>query len=611
MAGVQLRARHASGPLPPRVNRGSALSSRRWSTRDRAGSEEPEAVLDDTAVDPGDDDYGPRSSGAASAASSCGRRARATRRRCSACARARSVAISTKGRRDMTVMLTGGRALLETRAEDSVTDRVELLPATPMAIAEGEHAYRLVAVTDGRAVHDLQREELTRVPASAVPSRLGSPLSSSLSFPSKRSDSGSVQLDLGSFPTDPGRGGAVEPFLLVHLRARPAPAPLAGDMAERMGRAAGARGGVVRSRWPTSPSSRGSAAWCSPADPFRSCSPPGAARASAATSSAPERERLLPLPIEPARHFQAAHRAHRRGLALTIAARRRGDRRGDPARRAPLRLAARRFPVARAGGDPDRAGGGRVAAYAGRRFPADHWIAEAQQFGAGGWTTEEAAVHLYAPALGIGLATLVAMPGQLTLARPGRARGGDVAALDAAGGADARGPVVGATRGRQAVRGRVVGGGAVAQPRRRDGLAGTGAPPPRPAFVAAPAQPDPAARRDRLLRLCARCCACALVALLLASGWLVFRDLPPDAPRIALWCALAALWLSPLQVLARERQRNAALLAALPLPAPERSGRLRGLEARAAGPSGGAGPRSCSCAGFEGMCRKACPIGNV
>jgi hypothetical protein len=57
------------------------------------------------------------------------------------------VAISTKGRRDMTVMLTGGRALLETRAEDSV-DRVELLPATPIAVAEGEHAYRLVAVTD-------------------------------------------------------------------------------------------------------------------------------------------------------------------------------------------------------------------------------------------------------------------------------------------------------------------------------------------------------------------------------------------------------------------------------------------------------------------------------
>jgi hypothetical protein len=31
-------------------------------------------------------------------------------------------------------------------------------------------------------------------------------------------------------------------------------------------------------------------------------------------------------------------------------------------------------------------------------------------------------------------------------------------------------------------------------------------------------------------------------------------------------------------VLARERRRNAAVLAALPVPAPERAGRLRGLE---------------------------------
>ncbi len=56
------------------------------------------------------------------------------------------------------------------------------------------------------------------------------------------------------------------------------------------------------------------------------------------------------------------------------------------------------------------------------------------------------------------------------------------------------------------------------------------------------------------------------------------RDVPPDAPRLALWCGLAALWASPLQTLARERRRNAATLAALPLPGPERSGRLRGAE---------------------------------
>ena len=47
----------------------------------------------------------------------------------------------------MVLMLTGGRALLETRDGDNV-DRVELLPATPVAIVEGDHVYRLVAVTD-------------------------------------------------------------------------------------------------------------------------------------------------------------------------------------------------------------------------------------------------------------------------------------------------------------------------------------------------------------------------------------------------------------------------------------------------------------------------------
>ncbi|MCY1062115.1 hypothetical protein [Nannocystis sp. SCPEA4] len=299
---------------------------------------------------------------------------------------------------------------------------------------------------------------------------------------------------------------------------------------------------------------------------------------------APERERLLPLPIEPARHFQAAHRAHRRGLALTIAA-------GAGA------IATVTLPdVLRCGWlladflwlalaailiEPAVAG---VAAYAGRRFPANHWIAEAQRFGAGGWTNEEAAVHLYAPALGIGLATLVAMPGQLTLARLAE-RGGATSqhwTLLAA-------PMLAAVAVRLAA-GRLYAAGLweavpwLAEATRR--LAGTGAPAPRPAFAARLPNPTLQLGVTQLLRLCPLL-RLRLVALLLASGWLVFRPVPPDAPRIALWCALAALWLSPLQVLARERRRNAALLAALPLPAPERSGRLRGLEGALLAPPAG------------------------
>ncbi|HEY8376961.1 MAG TPA: hypothetical protein VIK91_10755 [Nannocystis sp.] len=114
--------------------------------RDRAGSE-PDANVEDATVDAGDDDYGPpferRSFGGEFVwAQGAGYTAKVLRVRAG-----EVVAISTKGRRDMVLMLTGGRALLETRSEDNV-DRVELLPATPVSIVEGEHAYRLVAMTD-------------------------------------------------------------------------------------------------------------------------------------------------------------------------------------------------------------------------------------------------------------------------------------------------------------------------------------------------------------------------------------------------------------------------------------------------------------------------------
>ncbi|WAS98799.1 hypothetical protein [Nannocystis punicea] len=290
---------------------------------------------------------------------------------------------------------------------------------------------------------------------------------------------------------------------------------------------------------------------------------------------APERERLLPLPIEPARHFQAARPAHRRGLALTIVA-------GIGA------IAAATLPdVARCGWlladflwlalaailiEPGIAG---VAAYAGRRFPPGHWITEAQRFGAGGWTAEEAAVHLYAPALGVGLATLVAMPGQLTLARLAERGAATSQHWTLLAAPMLAALIVRVTAGRLYAAGLWEAVPWLAEATRR--LAGTGLPAPRPGFVAHMHNPVLQLGTTQLLRLCPLM-RLRLVALLLASGWLAVRAGPPDAPRIALWCALAALWLSPLQVLARERRRNAALLASLPLPAPERSGRLRGLE---------------------------------
>lgn len=58
----------------------------------------------------------------------------------------KSVPVATQNRRDMFVMLTGGRAVLEVAIGDDM-DRVELLPASPVRIDEGK-TYRLLALTE-------------------------------------------------------------------------------------------------------------------------------------------------------------------------------------------------------------------------------------------------------------------------------------------------------------------------------------------------------------------------------------------------------------------------------------------------------------------------------
>lgn len=57
-----------------------------------------------------------------------------------------NVVVSTANRRDMHVMLTGGRGILEVD-DGTELDRVELLPAAPVFIDPGK-AYRLVAMTE-------------------------------------------------------------------------------------------------------------------------------------------------------------------------------------------------------------------------------------------------------------------------------------------------------------------------------------------------------------------------------------------------------------------------------------------------------------------------------
>lgn len=58
----------------------------------------------------------------------------------------KSVPVATQNRRDMHVMLTGGRAVLEIFEGDEV-DRVELSPAEPVVV-DSDRTYRLIAMTE-------------------------------------------------------------------------------------------------------------------------------------------------------------------------------------------------------------------------------------------------------------------------------------------------------------------------------------------------------------------------------------------------------------------------------------------------------------------------------
>ena len=295
------------------------------------------------------------------------------------------------------------------------------------------------------------------------------------------------------------------------------------------------------------------------------------------------RERLAALPVASGRHFAAGLRAHRRGLLLALLCGVTGvclggtTASGDPIAAALLAgdfvwlcvLAAVVEPAIPA-----------AAAYAGRRFPEAHPIRQAQAQLGGGWTSAEATVHLYAPALGLGLATLLAMPGQLALAllAAGQAFAGLHAGLLLA-------PLAIAGLVRVAAP-RVYGLGffeAVAWlAEATRSLAGPPEPPPRPAWVGRLRSPATRLLATQWLRLTP--VPMLRVTLLIAwAGYLLLRAAPPGGPAIAVLLGLVALWLAPLQTLARQRRRNAAIMAGLPLPAAQRAGRSPGLALAIAG----------------------------
>ena len=274
------------------------------------------------------------------------------------------------------------------------------------------------------------------------------------------------------------------------------------------------------------------------------------------------RAQLATLPVAPGRHFAAGLRAHARGFAVAAGFGALGiavATLGDPGRAGPLLgdfawLCAIAWLV-----EPTIPA---TAAWAGRRFPDDHPVRQAQRQLGGGWTTPEATVHLYAPALGLALAAALAMPGQLALGlvEGGRAWTSGLVLMLV-------GPL-GLALGLRVAAPRVYAAGFFAAvawlAEATRSLAGPPEPPARPAWVLRVESPALRLWLTQWLRLT----ALPLLRGALVLAWAVYlglRAAAPTGPTIALGLGLCALWLLPLQTLARQRRRNRAIFAALPI----------------------------------------------
>ena len=290
---------------------------------------------------------------------------------------------------------------------------------------------------------------------------------------------------------------------------------------------------------------------------------------------APDRARWLPLPIEPERHFAAATASHRPALCLTaalglaallLAGPDEMTASGIPARLG-LALEFGWLVIFAAALEPFVAG---LAAELGRRFPADSRIHELQRSLGGGWTTAEAVVHLYAPAFGVGLAVLLAMPGQLSWEHY----------LDH-GVLNIRQLGIGAAPLGVALALRLVAlrlyrrGLWEAVPWLTEAtrtLAGPPQPEPTPAWAQRIRDPWTRLMLIQFWRV-TPLPGLRLALLLGLTTVLVARGAPPSGSAIALWLATVGAWVVPAGTLARDRSARARLAGALPLASAPRTGR--------------------------------------
>lgn len=292
---------------------------------------------------------------------------------------------------------------------------------------------------------------------------------------------------------------------------------------------------------------------------------------------APSRAQLLVLPLPPAAHFEAARSRHVRGLAETLGLGTVAVLAGlvptsGWASALPLVLDWAALAVIAGLFEPMIPA---ASAALGRRFEAQTWASDLQQRASGGLTLPETAVHLYAPALGIGAATAAAMPLQLAfdLTADGTAVpaglwavGGLAVAL--AGVAFLAAPTVYARGIFEAVP-------FLAEATRT--LAGPPVPEPTPAAIAR--------LRDPVLRLLVlafwRETPAPTLRLFALAGAIAFVALasPISPAHVAVWIAGVLLWVVPATALSRSRPLRARLLCTLPLPPAQRRGTHRGATA--------------------------------
>lgn len=289
----------------------------------------------------------------------------------------------------------------------------------------------------------------------------------------------------------------------------------------------------------------------------------------------PQRHRLLPLPLHPDLHFAAARGPHRAGLLASAVLGTGAVVLGAAADLVPAGVDTTAVALLVADWlwlvvlstltEPAIAA---AASWLGRRFEDDTSARRLQLYAGGGWTLPEAVVHLYAPALGIGVAALLAMPGQLTLDRIGDGDGAPsgliiasvlplVVALGLRGWAR-RGYAVGMFEAtawlHQAIR----------------SLAGPPIPEPAPRWVARLTDPMLKLWALQLWRV-TPVPGLRLWTLLLVGGWIGVTG-KLGLVQVAILAALVALWLVPAVRVARLRPGRQAFASAMPLPAPARTG---------------------------------------